>query len=112
MRYEAVLLDLYDTLVWSDWPTWRHRIADRAGVAPERIGEAYGATRTARSVGTYPDPDAELAAVLEAAGAVPDPQMIRDIRDLEDDGFGGTAHIYTTRCPSSASSAGRASARR
>ena len=31
MGYDAVLLDLYDTLVWSDWPAWRKRIADRAG---------------------------------------------------------------------------------
>ena len=86
MSYDAVLLDLYDTLVWSDWPSWRQRIADRAGVAPERIGEAYDITRTARSVGSYRDPDAELAAVLEAAGAVPDP-------------FGGTAQIYPDSLP-------------
>ena len=99
MSYDAVLLDLYDTLVWSDWPSWRQRIADRAGVAPERIGEAYDITRTARSVGSYPDPDAELAAVLEAAGAVPDPPMIRDIRDLEHDAFGGTAHVYPDSLP-------------
>jgi putative hydrolase of the HAD superfamily len=99
MSYEAVLLDLYDTLVWSDWPSWRQRIADRAGVAPERIGEAYGATRTARSVGSYPDPDAELTAVLEAAGVTPDPPMIRDIRRLERDAFGGTAHIYPDSLP-------------
>ena len=99
MSYDAVLLDLYDTLVWSDWPSWRQRIADRAGVAPERIGEAYDITRTARSVGSYPDPDAELAAVLEAAGAVPDPPMIRDIRAMERDAFGGTAQIYPDSLP-------------
>jgi putative hydrolase of the HAD superfamily len=97
--YDAVLLDLYDTLVWSDWPAWRQRIADRAGVEPARVGEAYDITRSARSVGRYPDPDAELEAVLEAAGADPDTGMVADIRAMERNAFGGTAHIYPDALP-------------
>jgi putative hydrolase of the HAD superfamily len=99
MSYDAVLLDLYDTLVWSDWPAWRQRVADRAGVDPERVGQAYDVTRTARSVGGYPSPDAELTAVLEAAGAAPDAAMIRDLRSMERHAFGGTAHIYPDSLP-------------
>jgi hypothetical protein len=30
MTYAAVLLDLYDTLVWSDWFSWQGRLADLA----------------------------------------------------------------------------------
>jgi putative hydrolase of the HAD superfamily len=99
MGYDAVLLDLYDTLVWSDWPSWRQRIADRAGVDPERVGEAYDITRTARSVGRYPNADSELTAVLEAAGATPDAAMIRDLRALEHNAFDGTAQIYPDSLP-------------
>lgn len=99
MSFDAVLLDLYDTLVWSDWPAWRQRIADRAGVDPMRVGQAYDITRTARSVGRYPSPDAELTAVLEAAGATPDAAMIRDLRSLERHAFDGTAQIYADSLP-------------
>jgi putative hydrolase of the HAD superfamily len=99
MSYDAVLLDLYDTLVWSDWPTWRQRIADRAGVSPERVGQAYDITRVDRSVGRYPTPDAELTAVMEAAGARPDAAMIRDLRVLEHNAFDGTAQIYPDSLP-------------
>ena len=99
MGYEAVLLDLYDTLVWSDWDVWRRLISDRAGVDPERLSEAYGLTRVARSVGRYPSADAEMIAVLEAAGARPDAVMVRDVRALERNSFGGTAHIYPDSLP-------------
>ena len=99
MGYDAVLLDLYDTRVWSDWLAWRQRIADRAGVDPERVSEAYDITRLARSVGRYPSPDAELTAVLEAAGAHPDNAMLRDMQAMERNAFGGTAQIYPDSLP-------------
>lgn len=99
MGYDAVLLDLYDTLVWSDWPAWRQRIADRAGVEPQRLDEAYDLTRVARSMGRYPSPDAELTAVLDAAGARPDAAMVRDLRSLERHAFDGTAQIYPDSLP-------------
>ena len=56
MTYDAVLLDLYDTLVWSDWYSWQGRLADHLGVTHETIGRAFNETRPARSVGTTPTP--------------------------------------------------------
>ena len=38
MPYDAVLLDLYDTLVWSDWRSWQGRFADRVGRTDREIG--------------------------------------------------------------------------
>jgi putative hydrolase of the HAD superfamily len=99
MGFDAALLDLYDTLVWSDWPTWRQRVADRAGVDPHRLGEAYDVTRVQRSVGRYPNADAELTAVLEAAGAHADAAMVADLRAMELKSFGGTAQIYPDSLP-------------
>jgi putative hydrolase of the HAD superfamily len=97
--YDAVLLDLYDTLVWSDWPAWRQLVADRAGVTPAQLTRAYDLTRGTRNVGGYPSPAADLAAVLSAAGAEPDAVMIGELSALEADGFGGTTQIYEDALP-------------
>jgi putative hydrolase of the HAD superfamily len=77
--YDAVLLDLYDTLVWSDWRSWQHRVAERIGVTPETMAAAFDDTRPARSVGAFPDAAAELAASIRAAGVEPDPELVAEI---------------------------------
>jgi putative hydrolase of the HAD superfamily len=77
--YDAVLLDLYDTLVWSDWRSWQRKVAERVGVTVETIAAAFDETRPARSVGAYPDTAAELAATISAAGADPDPALVTEI---------------------------------
>ncbi len=99
MAYDAVLLDLYDTLVWSDWPAWRQLVADRASVTPEQLTRAYDVTRPTRNVGGYPSPEADLAAVLTAAGADTDAAMIGELSALERNGFGGTTRIYPDVLP-------------
>ena len=83
MGYDAVLLDLYDTLVWSDWYSWQGRVADRLGVTHETIGRAFTQTRPARSVGATPDTEADLVAVLEAADIEPTPDVVADLLDME-----------------------------
>jgi putative hydrolase of the HAD superfamily len=99
VRYEAVLLDLYDTLVWSDWNGWRQRVADRAGVTTERLDHAYDVTRSRRNVGGYPSPEADLTAVLTEAGARVDPEMVRELAALERGRFGGTTQLYPDALP-------------
>lgn len=99
MVYEAVLLDLYDTLVWSDWNAWRQRVADRAGVTTERLDRAYEVTRPRRNVGGYPSPEADMTAVLTAAGARVDPEMVRELGVLERESFGGTTQLYPDALP-------------
>lgn len=83
MRYDAVLLDLYDTLVWSDWYSWQGRVADHLGVTHETIGRAFSQTRPARSVGATPDTEADLVAVLEAADIEPAPGIVADLLEME-----------------------------
>ena len=83
MRYDAVLLDLYDTLVWSDWYAWQGRVADHLGVSLDTIGQAYAQTRPARSVGATPDTEADLVAVLEAADIEPAPGVVADLLEME-----------------------------
>ena len=67
MAARVALLDLYDTLVWSDWFAWQGRLADRLGITHEVLGHAFSRTRPARSLGTHPDVEGDLTAVLEAA---------------------------------------------
>jgi putative hydrolase of the HAD superfamily len=80
---EAVLLDLYDTLVWSDWWGWQERLAVELGVTHEAVGRAFEATRPARSTGAYADADADLSSVIRALGIDPEAGLIARLRGLE-----------------------------
>lgn len=93
MAYDAVLLDLYDTLVWSDWHSWQRRLANRLGITLETMGQAFSRTRPARSVGAYPDTEAELIAVLEAADVSYTPALIAELIALEDR-MGASVRLY------------------
>ncbi len=75
----AVLLDLYDTLVWSEWPKARIAWEQRLGIPQSELLRAFVATRPARSVGSFGSPEGDVAAVLEEAGVPPDPAVVREI---------------------------------
>ena len=77
--YRAVLLDLYDTLVWSEWPALRSVIEERTGLQTRALLEAFGRTRPARSLGTYGSAKEDLRAVLEAAGFRPSAELLDEL---------------------------------
>lgn len=85
MPYDAVLLDLYDTLVWSDWRAWQGRFADRVGRSDREIGEAFHRTRPARSTGAFPDTRGDLVSVLEAVDVDPAPDLLEELLAMEDE---------------------------
>jgi putative hydrolase of the HAD superfamily len=99
MRYEAVLLDLYDTLVWSEWFRLRDLISSRAGLDEQMLLKAFDASRPARGVGTYSDPEGDMAAVLDAAGVEPDPALVRELVELERDELSHRVHLYEDSLP-------------
>jgi HAD superfamily hydrolase (TIGR01509 family) len=68
----SVLLDLYDTLVWTEWPKLRELIEDRAGLSRVDLLSAFDRTRAERSVGAFGSMEGDFRAVLRAAG-VEDP---------------------------------------
>lgn len=78
----AVLLDLYDTLVWSEWPALRALIEQRVGLQSGELLVAFDQTRTARAVGTYGSMEADLDAVLAAAGSGQDAALVNDLAAL------------------------------
>ena len=83
MTYDAVLLDLYDTLVWSDWTAWQGRFAARIGRTEPEIARAFAVTRPARSTGTLPDTEGDIAAVLEAADVESTPDLLAELLGME-----------------------------
>jgi putative hydrolase of the HAD superfamily len=92
--YDAVLLDLYDTLVWSDWLAWQHTLAERLGITPQAMGEVFTVTRPARSKGENADENADMAAIVEAAGHAPDPDLVAELIALEGEMMRDRVHLY------------------
>jgi putative hydrolase of the HAD superfamily len=78
---KAVLIDLYDTLVWTDWPVLRERIEERAAVSGRALLDGFERTRVARSIGTYGSLDGDLAEVLREAGLDRDDALVEELAD-------------------------------
>lgn len=95
----AVLLDLYDTLVQSDWRVWRDAMAAHLGVPPARIGEAFDVTRPARSVGAYADEAGDMIAILEAAGIEPTDALVAELVAAEQEFFVDGIRLYPDSLP-------------
>jgi putative hydrolase of the HAD superfamily len=75
----AVLLDLYDTLAWTEWPTMRAELEERFGIGEADLMRAFSTTRKARSIGAYGSEEGNLRAILEAAGIAADPALVREL---------------------------------
>jgi len=75
----AVLIDLYDTLVASDWHLWRDLLASHVDMDPTTLGRAFDQTRPDRSVGAFATEEEDTRAVLEAAGLTHDAEQIREL---------------------------------
>ncbi|MGH8912388.1 MAG: HAD family hydrolase, partial [Acidimicrobiia bacterium] len=80
---DAILFDLYDTLVWSDWPSHDALIASRLGVSADTVTGAYDLLRHQRDTGIHNDVAAVLGAVAEACGVEPEPELIADLAARE-----------------------------
>lgn len=103
--YEAVLLDLYDTIVWSEWFRLRDAIAARIGDDMEagRLQKAFEQTRPARGVGRFDGVEGDMTAVLEAAGVPNDPTLVDELVELERVHLANGVHLYDDVLPALAS---------
>jgi putative hydrolase of the HAD superfamily len=77
----AVLIDLYDTLAWTDWPTMRAELEERFGISEVELLRAFTTTREARSIGAYGSAEGDLAAVLEAGGVQADADLVQELNE-------------------------------
>jgi HAD superfamily hydrolase (TIGR01509 family) len=73
----AFLIDLYDTLVRSDWGRWRADLSAGAGISLETLDRAFHDTRAARNTGEYRDLHDSTRAIVLAAGLPDDPEIVR-----------------------------------
>lgn len=96
----AVLIDLYDTLAWTDWPTMRAELEDRFGLGEAELLRAFTTTREARSIGAYEGAEGDLAAVLEAAGVPSDPELIHELNEARVKAFADNGvHLWEDSVP-------------
>lgn len=95
----AVLLDLYDTLAWSDWPVLRGLIEGRTGLSSRQLLDAFDATRAARSIGAYGSQEADIRAVLSAAGLEPVDALVTELAALIDGFLRNGVHLWEDSIP-------------
>jgi len=96
----AVLLDLYDTLAWTEWPTMRAELEDRFGLGEAELLRAFTATREARSTGAFGSAEGDLAAILDAAGVPSDPVLVRELNDARVKAFADNGvHLWDDSVP-------------
>jgi HAD superfamily hydrolase (TIGR01509 family) len=77
----AVLLDLYDTLAWTEWKTMRLELEERLGLERRALLRAFDLSRPQRSTGAFGSAEGDLAAILEAAGVRPEPEVVRELTE-------------------------------
>lgn len=92
MAARVALLDLYDTLVWSEWSGLRDLLSQRLEVEPRVLLRAFARTRDDRSVGAFADAEADMTAVLREL-EISDPATIADVVALER-GFFATPRVH------------------
>lgn len=80
---DAVLLDLYDTIVRSRWGQLSERITAELGIEKPDLFRAYERTRAARGVGTYGSVHGDMTAIIQAVGVEPDPELIARLLEME-----------------------------
>jgi len=95
----VILLDLYDTLAWGEWPRLREVMAERIGVPSRDLQAAFDRTRPARGVGAFAGAEEDLAEVLAACGLDPDPGLVGELLDIEGSFLSDAVHLYDDSIP-------------
>lgn len=75
----AVLLDLYDTLAWTEWKHMRIELEERLGLERRALLGAFDRSRPQRSTGAFGSAEGDLTAILEAAGVPAEPELVREL---------------------------------
>lgn len=95
----AVLLDLYDTLAWGEWPRLREVMAGRIGVPSRDLQAAFDRTRPARGIGAFAGAEEDLAEVLTACGVEPEPGLVGELLEIEGSFLSAAVHLYDDSMP-------------
>jgi putative hydrolase of the HAD superfamily len=72
---KALFLDLYDTIVWTDWLAMSRLLESRLGVDGATLMRAFDTTRAHRGIGRYGDVAGDLGAIATACGVAGGPVL-------------------------------------
>lgn len=95
----AVLIDLYDTLVYSGWPWLKGEFAKLLSVTTDQVSEALTVTRTLRSIGSFPDVQADTKNWLEALHIEPDDALVDKVVQMEEEAMRVGVLLYEDSLP-------------
>jgi HAD superfamily hydrolase (TIGR01509 family) len=84
---KALLVDLYDTLVWTDWRVMAERMARRIEVDGAALMRAFEVTHVPRGLGQYGGVRGDLAAIVGAARGNYDPAQAEQPAPPDSDPF-------------------------
>jgi putative hydrolase of the HAD superfamily len=96
---DAVLIDLYDTLVWGEWPGLRDSMAGRIGITSAELQAAFDATRPSRGVGSFAGAEEDMTSVLAACGVEPEPGLVTELLEFERRSLLTRIHLYEDSIP-------------
>jgi putative hydrolase of the HAD superfamily len=95
----ALLVDLYDTLVWTDWGTLSERLTRRLGIDPLTLGGAFEITSAARGTGRYGSVAGDFRAILNACGMKADEDLIAELAAETVDYLCRNVHLFDDVLP-------------
>jgi HAD superfamily hydrolase (TIGR01509 family) len=95
----AALIDLFDTLVWSEWRVLRGRLAEAIGVEPQVLQRAYEVTYRDRQIGANGSAEGDMAALVVACDLEPETVFVRELADLVSGHLDGHVHLYEDSLP-------------
>ncbi|MFB3739083.1 MAG: HAD family hydrolase [Candidatus Velamenicoccus archaeovorus] len=95
----AVLLDLWDTLAWNEWPPFRDLVAELTGVPVPRLRDALIGTVAIRNRGTYADDAGDWEAVFRALGLERAAELGAEVAVLEAEHLRRTTHLFEDARP-------------
>ena len=90
----AALIDLFDTLVWSEWPVLRERLSSAIGIDRAVLVHAYEVTYEGRQTGAYGSAEGDMAALIRACGFDAVPAAVEALTDVVTEHLGDSVHLY------------------
>lgn len=101
-RYQAILFDLYDTLVWLDAQEsdlWREKFADRLGVSIEAFLRVWRRSINDRMLGKGGGLSQHISAVVSELGVAPSDGLIADLVATERLRLENSVKLYPNTVP-------------
>ena len=95
----AVLIDLYDTLAYSQWPWLKRQLAQLLGVTPDAVGDAMTTTRERRSTGAFADVAGDTRNWLETLDLELDDASVEKVVQMEEEAMRVGVLLYEDSLP-------------